>query len=93
MRKIHVRRQFFEANGRHGDLIEKTKNSFLDKVNGRMCAEFQVYIVISVARRRDTITQIHTYIHKYTNIRVNLRISSAAARLTWILIIILIEIE
>ena len=25
MRKIHVTRQFFEASGRHGDLIEKTK--------------------------------------------------------------------
>ena len=30
MRKIHVTRQFFEASGRHGDLIEKTKNPFLD---------------------------------------------------------------
>ena len=38
MRKIHVTRQFFEASGRHGDLIEKTKNPFLDKVNGSMCA-------------------------------------------------------
>ena len=27
MQKIHVTRQFFEASGRHGDLIEKTKNS------------------------------------------------------------------
>ena len=54
MRKIHVTRQFFEASGRHGDLIEKTKNPFLDKVNGSMCAKFQVCIVVSVARRRDT---------------------------------------
>ena len=60
MRKIHVTRQFFEASGRHGDLIEKTKNPFLDKVNGSMCAKFQVCIVVSVARRRDT----NTYINK-----------------------------
>ena len=31
MRKIHVTRQFYEASGRHEDLIEK--NPFLDKVN------------------------------------------------------------
>ena len=54
MRKIHVTLHFFEASGRHGDLIEKTKNLFLDKVNGGMCAEFQVCIVVGVARRRDT---------------------------------------
>ena len=54
MRKIHVTRQFFEASGRHKDLIEKTKNPFLDRVNGSMCAKFQVCIVVSVARRRDT---------------------------------------
>ena len=57
MREIHVTRQFFEVSGRHSDLIEKTKDSFLDKVNGRlgsMCAKFQVCIVVSVARRRDT---------------------------------------
>ena len=86
MRKILVTRQFFKASVRHGDLIEKTKNPFLDKVNGSICAKFQVCIGVSVARRRDTITQIHTVIHKYANIRVNLRIFSAAARLTWILI-------
>ena len=66
MRKIHVTRQFFEASGRHGDLIEKTKNPFLDKVNGSMCAKFQVCIVVSVARRRDTNTQINKYIHTHT---------------------------
>ena len=60
MRKIHVTRQFFKGSGRRGDLIEKTKNSFLDKVNGSMCAKFQVCIVVSVARRRDTNTQINT---------------------------------
>ena len=54
MRKIHVTRQFFEASGRHGDLIEKTKNPFLDKVNGSICAKFQVCIVFRRARRRDT---------------------------------------
>ena len=62
MRKIHVTRQFIVSSGRHGDFFEKTKNPFLDKVNGSMCAEFQVCIVVSVARRRDT----NTYIHKYT---------------------------
>ena len=50
MRKI----QFFEASGRHGDLIEKTKNRFLNKVNRSMCVEFQVCIVFRLAKRRDT---------------------------------------
>ena len=27
MRQIHVTRQFYEASGRHGDLIEKTKKN------------------------------------------------------------------
>ena len=53
MRKIHVTRQLFEASGRHGDMIEISKNLFLDKVNGSMCAECQVCIVFSWARRRD----------------------------------------
>ena len=82
MRKIHVARQFFEASSRHGDLIEKTKNSFLDKVNRSKCAKFQVCIVVSVGRRHNT-QQIHKYIH--THLQVNLRISSEAAHLTWIL--------
>ena len=60
MRKIHVTRQFFEASGRHGDFFEKTKYPFLDKVNGSMCVKFQVGIVVSVARRRDTNKQINT---------------------------------
>ena len=85
MRKIHVTRQFFQASGHPGDLIKKTKNPFLDKVNGSMCAKFQVCIVVSVAGRRDTNKYINKYIHKHTHIQVNLRISSAAARLTWIL--------
>ena len=63
MRKIHVTRQFFEASGRHGDLIEKTKNPFLDKINRSICARFQVCIVFRLARRCDT----HKYIHKYTS--------------------------
>ena len=54
MRKIHVTRWFFEAGGRHGDLIEKTKNPFLDKVNGSTWAKFQACIVLRLARRRDT---------------------------------------
>ena len=54
MGKIHVTRQLFEDSGRHGDLIEKTKRPFLDKVNGSMCTKFQVCIVFRLARRRDT---------------------------------------
>ena len=54
MRKIHVTRQFFEAGGRHGDLIEKTKKSFSDRVNGSMCAKFEGCIVFRLGRRRDT---------------------------------------
>ena len=54
MRKIHVTRQFFEPSSHHGDLIKKTKNLFLGKVNGSMCAKFQVCIVFRLARRRDT---------------------------------------
>ena len=60
MLKIHVTRQFYEASGRHGDLIEKTKTAFLDKVNGNMCAKFQVCIIFRLAIRRDT----NTYINK-----------------------------
>ena len=59
MRKIHVKRQFFVASGRHGDFFEKTKNLFLDKVNGSMCTKFQVCIVFRLARRRDTNTQLY----------------------------------
>ena len=72
MRKIHMTRPFLEASGRHVDFFEKTKYQFLDKVNGSMCAKFQVCIVVSVARRRDT----NKYINKYIHIQVNLRISS-----------------
>ena len=54
MRKIHVTGQFFEVSGRLGDLIEKTKNMFLDKVNGSMYAKFQVCIVFRLARGHDT---------------------------------------
>ena len=61
MRKIHVTRQFFEASGGPGNLIEKTKNPFLDNANGSMYAKFQVCIVFRLSRRRDTITQLHIY--------------------------------
>ena len=63
MRKIHVTRQFFEASGRHWDFSEKTKNSFLDKVNGSVCAKFQVCIVFRLARSRDINKQTNTYTH------------------------------
>ena len=72
MRKIHVTRQFFEASGRHRDLIEKTKNPFLDKVNGSMCAKFQVCISFFVwpgdVTQLNTQTQIHTYTSEIRNI-------------------------
>ena len=69
MRKIHVTRQFFEASGH---FFEKTKKkTFLDKVNGSMCAKFQVCIVFRLASRLDTNKYIHKYahtqIHKYTS--------------------------
>ena len=55
MLKIHVTRHIFEASGRPGDLIEKTKNPFLDKVDGIMCVKFQVYIVFVCSGGWDTI--------------------------------------
>ena len=51
MRKIPVTRQFFAASSRHGDFFEKTKKTFLDKVNGSMCTKFQVCFVFRLARR------------------------------------------
>ena len=60
MQKVHVTWQFFETSGGRGDFFEKTKNPFLDKVKGRVGAKFQVCIVVSVARRRDT----NKYINK-----------------------------
>ena len=51
---------------------KKQKNLFLDKVDGSMCAKFQVCIIVSVARRRDT----NKYINKYIHIQRNLRVSS-----------------
>ena len=54
MRKIHVTRQFFGASGRHYNFFRKNEKPVLDKVNGSMCAKFQVCVVVSVARRRDT---------------------------------------
>ena len=69
MPKIHMTRQFIEGSGRQGDFFQKTKKPFLDKVNGSMCAEFQVYIVFRLARWRDTI-------HTFTCIQVKLGIFS-----------------
>ena len=68
MRKIHVTRQFSEVSGRHGDLIEKTKNLFLDKVYGSMCTKFQVCIVFRLAIRRDTNKLIPSYKSHIRNI-------------------------
>ena len=66
-------RQFFEASGSHGDLMEKTNKQFVDEVNGSMCAKFQVCIV-SEWPGGVTNKQTNTYIH--THIQVILRISS-----------------
>ena len=35
------------------DFFEKTKNTFLVKVNGSMCAKFQVCIVFRLAKKSD----------------------------------------
>ena len=59
VRKIHVTRQFLKVSGRQGDLNEKTKNPFLDKVNVSLCAKFLVCIVFRLARRRDLNTHIY----------------------------------
>ena len=70
MRKIHMTLQFFETSGHHGDLIEKT-NPFLDKVNGSMCAKFQVCIVFRLTHKyinECTNTQIHKYTSEFNNI-------------------------
>ena len=74
-------------------IFRKNKKTLLDKVNGSICAKFQVCIVVSVAGRRDTNKYINKYIHKHTHIQVNLRISSVAARLTWILILIILLVK
>ena len=47
MRKIHVTRQFFEAVGPQGHFFEKTKNPFLDMVEGSEGTEFQACIIFS----------------------------------------------
>ena len=70
MRKIHLTRQFFEASGRHSDLIENTKKKLLDKVSGSMSAKFQVWIIFRLARRRDTRKYINKYTHKYTHAHI-----------------------
>ena len=65
MRKIHVTRQFVEASGRHGDLIEK--NPFLDKVNGSNVPNFRS---VSFFVWPGDVTQINKYIHKHTNTHI-----------------------
>ena len=55
--------------------LKKTKNQFLDKINGSMSTKFQVCIVFRLARRRDT----NKYMHKYTTIQVKLGISSTGS--------------
>ena len=53
-----------------GIFSKKQKNRFLDKVNGSMCAKFQVCIIFSLATRNDTntCTQINTYTSEIRNI-------------------------
>ena len=68
MREINLTRQIFEASSHHGDLIEKTKNPFLDKVNGSMCTKFRVCYVFRLARRRDTNKHTNTYTSEFKNI-------------------------
>ena len=72
MWKIHVTRHFFEASGPQGHFFEKSKNQFLDLVQGSVCTKFQVCIVFRLARRHDTNEQLHPYIH----IQVKIGISS-----------------
>ena len=69
MWKIHVTRHFFEACGRRGDYFEKTKNPFLDKVNGSILPNFRS---ISFFVWPGGVTQIN----KCTHIQVKLGISS-----------------
>ena len=65
-KKIHVTRQFFEANGRHGDLIEKQKTSFCIRSMGVCVPNIRS---VSFFDRPGNVTQINTYtnthIHKY----------------------------
>ena len=65
MRIIHMTRQFFGDSGRHGDLIEKPKNLFLDKVNGISFRSVSFFV------QPGGVTHIHTYtnkkIHTYTS--------------------------
>ena len=70
MRKIHVTRKFFEVSGRHNEFSKKQKKPFLNKVNGGMCAKFQVRIVFRLARKRDTnkYTNTHIYTSEIRNI-------------------------
>ena len=54
MRKIHVTRQLLKASYPQGNFFEKTKNPFLDMVEGSARTEFQAGIVFRLARRLRT---------------------------------------
>ena len=75
MQKIQVTRQFCEASVPQGHFFKQTKNPFLDKVYGSMCAKFQVSNVFHLARSGDAIhTAIYTHIHTYTSEIRNIRL-------------------
>ena len=63
MRKIHVTRQFFGPSIRHGDLFEKTKNPFLDKVCICMRVCVPNFRSVSFFVWPGGVTEIHKYIH------------------------------
>ena len=78
----------FEASSRHGDFFEKTKNSFLNKVNGSMRAKFQVCTVfVWVGGVTQINKQIHTHtkkqIHTYTSEIRNILDRVLASRGFW----------
>ena len=67
MWKIHVTRHFFEACGRRGDYFEKTKNPFLDKVNGSILPNFRS---ISFFVWPGGVTHINKNIHRQINTHI-----------------------
>ena len=62
VRKIHVTWLVFEGSGLfQGHFFEKTKKSFSDIVQWKVCTQFQVYIVFClVSRTRTKITSMYT---------------------------------
>ena len=72
MQKINVTRQFFQASGRHGDVFQK-KISFQIRSMGVCVPNFRS---VSFFVWPGGVTQINTYINKYTHIQVKLGISS-----------------